>query len=278
MSLDPKLLEILVCPVDKTPLEVVEEPEIGRLVAVHVIDRVRSTRVTRIAPRRTVARPAQLGEHRVVRLGEFDSSRPVLVCGDVDVADLPGLLAPGDLLVLNDALVEPVRLRVRRVSGGSVEVSLVDQNGTYWSESHTMGSVRLLEELTEAGTDPGRFRRLLSEYISVLKVPDMPEERQLAGYVATGGNIETLAKLGDVTSVKEEPTDYTKAMTDFASAQAELASENLAAFAEVAKKVQMETVELMLAAGKEVQEETTAAVKKAAAEATSVAKKAAAAK
>ena len=89
---------------------------------------------------------------------------------------------------------------------------------------------------------------------------------------------ETLAKLGDVTSVKEEPTDYTKAMTDFASAQAELASENLAAFAEVAKKVQMETVELMLAAGKEVQEETTAAVKKAAAEANSVAKKAAAAK
>ena len=89
---------------------------------------------------------------------------------------------------------------------------------------------------------------------------------------------ETLAKLSDVTSVKDEPTDYTKAMTDFASAQAELASENLAAFAEVAKKVQMETVELMLAAGKEVQEETTAAVKKAAAEATSVAKKAAAAK
>ena len=89
---------------------------------------------------------------------------------------------------------------------------------------------------------------------------------------------ETIAKLGDVTTVKNEPTDYTKAMTDFASAQAELASENLAAFAEVAKKVQMETVELMLAAGKEVQEETTAAVKKAAAEATSVAKKAAAAK
>ena len=89
---------------------------------------------------------------------------------------------------------------------------------------------------------------------------------------------ETLAKLGDVTTVKDEPTDYTKAMTDFASAQAELASENLAAFAEVAKKVQMETVELMLAAGKEVQEETTAAVKKAAAEASSVAKMPAAAK
>jgi len=82
------------------------------------------------------------------------------------------------------------------LGGGSVEVSLVDQTGTYWSESHTMGSVRLLEELTEAGTDPGRFRRLLAEYISVLNVPAMPEGSKVAGYVATGGNIETLAKLG----------------------------------------------------------------------------------
>jgi hypothetical protein len=87
---------------------------------------------------------------------------------------------------------------------------------------------------------------------------------------------DTLAKLGDVTSVKEEPTDYTKAMTDFASAQAEMAAENMAAFAEVAKKVQMETVELMMAAGKEATEEATAAVKKATTEVTTAAKKAAA--
>ena len=51
-----------------------------------------------------------------------------------------------------------------------------------------------------------------------------------------------------------------------------------AAFAEVAKKVQMETVELMMAAGKEASEEATAAVKKATAEVTTAAKKAAAAK
>ncbi|MDJ0858705.1 MAG: phasin family protein [Dinoroseobacter sp.] len=96
--------------------------------------------------------------------------------------------------------------------------------------------------------------------------------------ISTKWTKETIAKLGDVTAVKSEPTDYSKAMTDFASAQAEMAAENMAAFAEVAKKVQMETVELMLAAGKEVQEETTAAVKKATAEATSAAKKVAAAK
>ncbi len=86
---------------------------------------------------------------------------------------------------------------------------------------------------------------------------------------------DTIAKVGDVAAVKSEPTDYTKAMTDFASAQAEMTAETLAAFAEVAKKVQMETVELLMAAGKEASEEATAAVKKATADVTTAAKKAA---
>jgi hypothetical protein len=88
---------------------------------------------------------------------------------------------------------------------------------------------------------------------------------------------DSIAKLSVVSKAKQEPTDYSKAATDFASAAAEMAAENLAAFAEVAKKVQMETVELMLAAGKDMSEDATAAVKKATAEVTSVAKKAAAA-
>lgn len=86
---------------------------------------------------------------------------------------------------------------------------------------------------------------------------------------------DTLSKLGVASKAKAEVADYTKAATDFASAAAEIAAENFAAFAEVAKKVQMETVELMLAAGKDASEEATAAVKKATAEVTSVAKKAA---
>ena len=86
---------------------------------------------------------------------------------------------------------------------------------------------------------------------------------------------DTIAKLGDVAKAKSEPTDYTKSLTDFASAASEMASEHLASFAEIAKKVQMETVELMLAAGKDMSEDATAAVKKAAADVTTVAKKAA---
>ncbi|WP_299649423.1 Phasin [uncultured Jannaschia sp.] len=84
---------------------------------------------------------------------------------------------------------------------------------------------------------------------------------------------ETLSKMGPMAEIKEEPSDYAKAMTDFASASAEVAAENIAAFAEVAKKVQMDTVELMMSAGKEAQEDATAAVKKATSEATTAAKK-----
>jgi len=82
------------------------------------------------------------------------------------------------------------------LGGGSVEVSLVDRNGILWSESHAMGSVRLLEELTVSGQQPGRFNRLLAEYISTLRVPSLIKNKNPSGFIATGGNIESLAKLG----------------------------------------------------------------------------------
>ena len=95
--------------------------------------------------------------------------------------------------------------------------------------------------------------------------------------ISTKWTKDTIAKVGDVAKVKEEPADYSKAFTDFFAAQSELIAENMAAFAEVAKKVQMETVELMLAAGKDMSEDATAAVKKATADVTTAAKKATAA-
>jgi S-adenosylmethionine:tRNA ribosyltransferase-isomerase len=42
------------------------------------------------------------------------------------VADLAELLGPGDLLVLNDTRVLPARLRLRRATGGAVEVLLLE--------------------------------------------------------------------------------------------------------------------------------------------------------
>jgi len=87
---------------------------------------------------------------------------------------------------------------------------------------------------------------------------------------------DTLAKLTDMAKAKAEPADYAKAITDFASSSAEVAAENMANFAEIAKKVQMETVELMMAAGKNMSEEAQAVATKATADVTSATKKAAA--
>jgi hypothetical protein len=89
---------------------------------------------------------------------------------------------------------------------------------------------------------------------------------------------DTLAKAAEFSKAKAEPADYAKAYTDFASASAEVAAEHMAAFAEIAKKVQMDTVELMMAAGKDMQEDASKAMKKATSEATVAVKKAAAAK
>jgi exopolyphosphatase/guanosine-5'-triphosphate,3'-diphosphate pyrophosphatase len=84
------------------------------------------------------------------------------------------------------------------VGGGSVEISLVDADGIRWIESHTMGSVRLLEELTSSGEDPSRFLQLLEEYASTLRIPATTSDRPV-GYIATGGNIESLARLAGAT-------------------------------------------------------------------------------
>jgi exopolyphosphatase / guanosine-5'-triphosphate,3'-diphosphate pyrophosphatase len=81
------------------------------------------------------------------------------------------------------------------LGGGSVEASRVNSEGILWSESHTMGSVRLLEELSDSGTEPGRFRKLLEEYVSILRIPVTAGQHPPIGLIATGGSIEQLARI-----------------------------------------------------------------------------------
>ena len=100
------------------------------------------------------------------------------------------------------------------------------------------------------------------------------EAAEKSAEISTKWTKELLSKFGEVTAAKADAAAYSKAITDFASAQAETAAENMAAFAEIAKSVQTETVELMMAAGKDFGAEATAAVKKATDEVTKAAKKA----
>ncbi|ALG90804.1 MULTISPECIES: phasin family protein [Actibacterium] len=126
---------------------------------------------------------------------------------------------------------------------------------------------------TSAFQDAFKTTAALGEKMSKVAL----EAAEKSNEISSKWTKDTISKLGAVTTVKDEPTDYTKALSDFASASAEMAAENMAAYAEVAKKVQMETVELLLAAGKDISEDASAAVKKATDEATAAAKKATAA-
>ncbi|HUR64339.1 MAG TPA: Ppx/GppA phosphatase family protein [Candidatus Thermoplasmatota archaeon] len=80
------------------------------------------------------------------------------------------------------------------LGGGSVEIGLVDAGGLLWSESHPMGSVRLLGEFHALKQDAERFQRLLAGTVHTLRL-NLPRGRKPAGLAATGGNIEELARL-----------------------------------------------------------------------------------
>ncbi len=89
------------------------------------------------------------------------------------------------------------------LGGGSVEISLVTSSAIAWSVSHSVGTVRLLEELGDRSASPARFRRLLEEYVATLQL-ELPRGRRRvrpAGVIATGGNIEALVRLSDPASV-----------------------------------------------------------------------------
>ena len=127
---------------------------------------------------------------------------------------------------------------------------------------------------TKALEDAFKTQATLNEKLSGVAL----EAAEKSAEISSKWTKDTIAKLGEMSKAKAEPADYAKSITDsaFAPASAEVAAENMAAFAEIAKKVQMDTVELLMAAGKDITEDATAAVKKATNDVTAAAKKAAA--
>jgi exopolyphosphatase/guanosine-5'-triphosphate,3'-diphosphate pyrophosphatase len=154
------------------------------------IDRLEVGHVRAVAT--SAVREAANGEILVERIGREAGIRLEVITGSEEARLVH--LAVGSRIDLKGGQWILVDL-----GGGSVEVSLADDSGMLWSQSHTMGSVRLLEELSSSADDPGRFRRLLSDYISVLRIPDPSQYWTPSGVIATGGNIEALALLAAAT-------------------------------------------------------------------------------
>ena len=125
---------------------------------------------------------------------------------------------------------------------------------------------------TAAMEDAFKTTATLNEKLSSVALKAAEQSAEISNKWAK----DIINKLGDMSKAKAEPADYAKALTDFASSSSEVAAENMAAFAEVAKKVQMETEELMMAAGKNISEDAAATIKKATKEVSSAAKRSAA--
>jgi exopolyphosphatase/guanosine-5'-triphosphate,3'-diphosphate pyrophosphatase len=88
------------------------------------------------------------------------------------------------------------------LGGGSVEVSRVEGGRITLAESHNFGAVRLLDVLSSAGDDPARGGALLRDYMELMgrKLKRKGAE-QAELFIATGGNMETIASLPDIGAV-----------------------------------------------------------------------------
>ncbi len=113
---------------------------------------------------------------------------------------------------------------------------------------------------TKAFEDVFKNQSALAERMSAVAIDAAQKSTELSAKWTN----DTLTGFAAVTKAKTEPTDYAKAVSDFATTSAEAAAQHVAAFAEIAKRVQTETFELILAAGKTAAAEVTAAATKAA--------------
>ncbi|HLH46306.1 MAG TPA: S-adenosylmethionine:tRNA ribosyltransferase-isomerase, partial [Acidimicrobiales bacterium] len=75
-----------------------------------------------------------------------DAARLLVACGEAvqhrRVADLPGLLGPGDVLVVNTSRVVPARLRLRKPTGAAAEVLLLEPDPEAGDEAEWLALVR----------------------------------------------------------------------------------------------------------------------------------------
>ena len=74
---------------------------------------------------------------------------------------------------------------------------------------------------------------------------------------------ETLSGMDKLVKQQGQPEDFAKVASDFVTEQAQTSPKYMSELAEIAKKNQLDTIELFMQAGKEAKEEMNKAVKKA---------------
>ncbi len=83
------------------------------------------------------------------------------------------------------------------LGGGSVEIAFVENGRITLTDSHNFGAVRLLDLLSSAEEDLRGAGQLLNEYMDLVgqKLSRRGTGKKAALFIATGGNIETIASI-----------------------------------------------------------------------------------
>jgi exopolyphosphatase / guanosine-5'-triphosphate,3'-diphosphate pyrophosphatase len=81
------------------------------------------------------------------------------------------------------------------VGGGSVEVALARGDSVEWAVTHPLGTVRLLEALQQEYPRPDEFRQAAGAHVAALTAGIQLPADASRGLIATGGNVEALARL-----------------------------------------------------------------------------------
>jgi len=98
------------------------------------------------------------------------------------------------------------------LGGGSVEITFVENGRITLADSHNFGAVRLLDMLSSAEEDLRSAGQLLGEYMELVgrKLSRRGNGKKASLFVATGGNIESIASIPDVRA--EPHPDYPETM------------------------------------------------------------------
>lgn len=124
-----------------------------------------------------------------------DSARLLVDAGagvppeDRVVRDLPSLVRPGDVVVLNETRVLPARVAVHRPGGGAGEVLLLEEREEGWWEALARPGRKLR---------PGDVVSSVAGSVRFEVGPDLPDGRKLVRPLAEGDLLDALAGAGEM--------------------------------------------------------------------------------
>jgi S-adenosylmethionine:tRNA ribosyltransferase-isomerase len=167
---------------------------------------------------------------------------------DLAFDDLPGLLRPGDLVVLNDTRVLPARLRGRKASGGACEILL----------ERVLGERRILAQARASkGLKPGARIELPggASAVAVARRGELHElelDREALGYFEAHGSVPLppyVAREADASDRERYQTVYAKSPGAIAAPTAGLHFDHEALAALARGGVAVERLTLHVGAG-----------------------------